>query len=133
MTQKPKDISTGSVCYAHVAFEEDATQGKSRPIAVLMEVTSEVHQGTGAKPSDTEYLCYPITSQKPKEKYEELYYEITDYTTCGLKKTSYIKCRPQARVIIPESGMDYKGELSSHDLVNFLTKVSELRALKKEA
>lgn len=136
MTKKPKKINTGSVCYAHISFQEDAARGKRRPSAVLMEATSEVQKGTGVEPVEPEYLCYPITSKKPPEQYLELYYEIQDYSACGLTKTSYIKCQPSQLRLISESALDYQGELHPTDLVNFLTKVNELsipKAAKKEA
>lgn len=134
MAKKLNNFESGDICYAYYVFDEEDTKGKELPIAVLLQVSHKIAKVVGQKSSESKYICYPVTSQKPPEDLEDTFYFIKDWQQSGLNRPSWIKCLPVKSRIYEDTDLDYKGRLTSSDIKGFSEKAlaTSSNSAKKE-
>ncbi|MEQ2561277.1 hypothetical protein [Sutterella wadsworthensis] len=111
----------GHIHNAYIAFEEDTTRGKLRPVLVIKE-------------KDDLYVILQITSSEPSTKFQrETRYKIVDWKEAGLDVESYIKLYPKDyRAVDSKSFQNYRGFLTDKDKLCFTEKIKETAKFLKD-
>ena len=95
----------GNIHDAYIAFQDDPTSGKQRPILILK------------KREEFQYLIYQITTSEPETPFQKrTRYELEDWKIANLDKKSFIKIYPEdARVITDSELSQHRGCLTEKD------------------
>jgi len=112
-------LNFGNIHDTYVAFEEDPSNGKTRPVLIIKEKSSNL------------YAVMLITGTPPKKGHEfqeKTRYEILDWQACGLDKKSYVKSYPRDMRNIPESNLaKHRGCFTPRDNQQFKQHIKELQ------
>lgn len=109
------NLSFGHLHNVYIAYQDDPTNGKTRPVLVIGVSGESVN-------------VFQITSQAPRNKFQDnTRYKIIDWNAAGLTKESYVKLYPDdIRRVNRNDLTSYRGILSNRDITGIQKKLAQL-------
>lgn len=118
-------FNLGNIHNVYIAFEDDPSKGKDRPVLIIKEKNADVYAvmkitGTGFDENSSEFR-------------KKTRYPIVDWQKCGLDKPSFVKSFPRDMVNISKNDFkEYRGIFSEVDKKGFVQHIKDLNQFLKE-
>lgn len=108
------NLSFGHIHDVYIAYEDDPSKGKSRPVLVVKE-------------KNDLYVILQVTSVAPSTEFQKATrYKIIDWRESGLDVESYVKLYPKDyRTVDSNAFQNYRGCFTDKDKQGFTNKIKE--------